>query len=212
MNTVSSQIKAEKETDKGDNHKKVKRFFFYKPTATSKEKLYGYGLAPRSHFLEVLIVILILQLLAFILIFTHVVTKISWEDALKVFLPLGTAIIVFRQWQATRHEISIDKYYDRLDTANKRLEALNDVPKVNMHVFAELDKLEYVVMKYELGYMYPKLAYRAIENFKGLCKDRPGFHERASQLIEIAVYLDKTKCVVRKICDECVIAASNATS
>ena len=129
----------------------------------------------------------------------------AWSQAFTAILSLGIAIIAYRQWRAARHEITIDKYNDRLEVANKRLEVLQtDKPTPeDMHVFAELDKLEYVIAKYEYGFMSPVLALRALNKFKGLCMDRRGFRGKAAHWVDTASYRDITRLVVKSVCKHC---------
>ena len=136
---------------------------------------------------------------------------VPWSQAFTAILSLGIAIIAYRQWRAARHEISIDKYYDRLETTNKRLEALQtDKPTPeDMHAFSELDKLEYVIVKYEYGYISAALALRALKNFKGLCMDRTGFREKALHWVIKASYREITRSVVRGVCEECEAAGNS---
>jgi hypothetical protein len=78
-----------------------------------------------------------------------------------------------------------------------------------MHAFAELDKLEYVIVKYEYGYISPVLMLRAVKNFHGLCIDRKGFSEKASHWVQQASYRDITRTVVRIVCEECRLSAKS---
>jgi hypothetical protein len=99
--------------------------------------------------------------------------------ALKDILQVAAVVIgfgvAFYQWRLARYEASLEKYYDRLDIANRRLNTLieqawsnkpdpkefdvyDNPPKVgvslfDMWVFAELDNLEYVIQKYRRGYI-----------------------------------------------------------
>lgn len=170
---------------------------------TAIRKLKQYRLHRKSHTRELVFILLFLGLVFLVIrsiVSEESAKQVQWPQALGAMLSLGGAIIVYRQWLATRHEISIDKYYDRLDVANKRLEALPDVQKAHMHVFAELDKLEYVIIKYQLGYISPQLAFRAVSNFEQLCITRPGFQQALRILLPGAAYLYKTKYVVTQIC------------
>lgn len=132
-----------------------------------EKELHKYGFSRRSNAENILAVLTILGFVTGIvalLIYGFRVDKVSWSDAFMPLISLGAAIVAFQQWRENRYEISIDKYYDRLESANKRLECL-DIPKEKMHVYVELDKLEYVIVKYELGFIPAKFAKRAIDNF-----------------------------------------------
>lgn len=153
--------------------------------------------------IKVLLIVAFVSFITWLVVITFNLEKVDWTQAFGSILSLGVAIEVYRQWIAARHEISIDKYYDRIDSVNERMEVLPDANKELMHTFAELDKLEYVLVKYELGYIPPTLALRAILNFKGHCKDLKGFHGRASTWVNKAAYLYITKNVVNTICNDC---------
>jgi hypothetical protein len=97
----------------------------------------------------------------------------------------GTIVLSlgYLQWRAARHESSFDKYYDKLDIANRRfdswrIEALKNQPEDlqshlrTMFIFAELDNLEYVLEKYKLGYVRQGLVRRAIRTFRSRCEDQ----------------------------------------
>lgn len=174
----------------------------------ARKQLKQYGFTSKSTLLELSLVLLILafvSLVIWIIVRDFNLQRVPWSQAFTAVLSLGIAIIAYRQWGGARHEISIDKYYDRLEVANRRLELVqNNKPSAeDMHAFAELDKLEYVITKYEYGYISAVLALRALENFKGLCRDRDGFSELASRWVKRAAYRKVTKEIVNKVCDEC---------
>ena len=170
-------------------------------------QLEQYGFHKKHRIVELAIIGLILagvSLITWAIVVCLEFQRVAWSNAFTAILSLGIAIIAYRQWHAARQEISIDKYYDRLDVANKRLEVLTDKPSPeDMHAFAELDKLEYVIAKYEYGYMPSILALRALNNFKGLCRDRKGFREKASCWVNKASYRDVTRRVVMSVCERC---------
>ena len=174
----------------------------------AEEELQQYKFDRRSSVAELLAIVLFLACVSIIIWIT--VRKLGlqpvpWSDAFTAILSLGIAIIAYRQWRAARHEISIDKYYDRLESANKRLEVLetNKPTAEDMHAFAELDKLEYVIVKYEYGYISPVLALRALKNFHGLCMDRAGFSDIALFWVNKASYRQITRRVVGAVCEKC---------
>jgi hypothetical protein len=65
-----------------------------------------------------------------------------------------------------------------------------------------MDKLEYVLMKYKIGFMPVELVLRAIENFRSLCRYRNNFHSCASNYIAKSAYLPETSKLVLVILDE----------
>ncbi len=97
--------------------------------------------------------------------------------------------LAYLQWRAARHEVSFDRYYERLNLANQRFDAARlkelegDPPALKEHlytmfVFAELDNLEYVLGKHRLGYVRVGLACQALRAFEARCDD-DGFRDAA---------------------------------
>ena len=190
-------------------YKRLSRYFVDKEVFDAAETLEQYGFPRKSAIKEIAAIVLFLAIVSLV-IWLVGVERVAWTQAFSAILSLGVAIVAYRQWRAARHEISIDKYYDRLEVANKRLEALDtDKPTADdMHVFAELDKLEYVIAKYEYGYMSPVLALRALNNFRAICMDRRGFRGRASEWVNKASYRPITRLIVNKVCEHCTPADS----
>jgi hypothetical protein len=178
---------------------------FPEEEASAAKELKGIYKLRRKSSITGIIVVLVVLVVVFVSIRVAVGEEyfrlVTWDKIFTSVLSLGVAIIAYRQWIAARHEISIDKYYDRLDVANKRLELLynGDEHKMDMHVFAQLDKLEYVLVKYSLGYMSSLLARRAVLDFKGYCEDTK-FRSLACHWVKEAAYLAKTQEVVALIC------------
>jgi hypothetical protein len=170
-----------------------------------KRELQQYSFLEKNYIPQ-LAIIIIISLAALFLIYISLskfIHSFISSEALKVFISLAVAIIAYWQWRKNRHEISIDKYYDRLENANKRLECLNTMTNNKMHVFVELDKLEYVKVKYELGFIPPEFAKRAIDNFKCHCKNIQDFKKLVEEIIEESAYLPETKKTVKAIIEEC---------
>jgi len=111
-------------------------------------------------------------------------------------LGLGAFLVAFQQWRAARKEATLEKYYERLDVANRRKEVLDGVDHFDMYVFAELDNLEYVIEKYKLGYISPEQAFRGLRAFRSRC-EHPDFRERALRWVGRAGYMEDTEGVVR---------------
>jgi hypothetical protein len=99
----------------------------------------------------------------------------------------ATFIVSYFQWQLARHEISFDKFYEKLNITNQTInacglkEARDHAGEIdhlrNMRVFAQLDTLEYVLGKYRLGFVEFDLVDRAIRTFRSDC-DIPWFAEK----------------------------------
>jgi hypothetical protein len=118
------------------------------------------------------------------------VTRAQQRPILRAILqtvPIAPAFIAFLlgylQWRANRHEVSFDKYYDRLDKTNAAFDGWRTVAlpvgseelrshKYTMFIFSELDTLEYVLEKYKLGFVRRELAERAIRGFTSRCRDQ----------------------------------------
>jgi hypothetical protein len=126
----------------------------------------------------------------------HVNQTVKWTDVSQVASGIAAFLVLFWQWRRARQEASLEKFYDRLDMANKRMVAVVEqelaqkdprhqsplvgVSIFGMWVFAELDNLEYAIEKYRLGYMSGENFDRAVATFESRCKYLPGFGAEAS--------------------------------
>lgn len=106
-------------------------------------------------------------------------------------LAIAGLVSGFQQWRAARRETSLDKYYERLKLANERLnewpcarallanqildDEAQESPRAkadherHMYMHVELDNLEYAIQKYQIGYMAPEVALRALRTFRNRC-------------------------------------------
>jgi len=50
-------------------------------------------------------------------------TGSNWAQILLAFVAGAGIVFGYQQWRAVRQEISLDKYYDRLELVNRRLDA-----------------------------------------------------------------------------------------
>jgi hypothetical protein len=100
---------------------------------------------------------------------------------------VGVLITGLQQWRAARDEITLDKFYERLETSNKLLDSWQEarafvslVPREKdveperyyrrvMYVYRELDNLEYGLAKYRIGNMSAENAYRCLRTFRARC-------------------------------------------
>lgn len=132
-----------------------------------------------------------------------------------------TFSLAYLQWRAGRQEASFERYYDRLDIANRKFDAsmtaeAKDSPEklkchlYTMFTFAELDNLEYVLEKYKLGYVRQELAERAVRAFRSRCEDNVRFCHEALLWIgadegqeKAKGYERSTREIVRHIIREC---------
>ena len=87
-----------------------------------------------------------------------------------------TFVVSYIQWHLARHEISFDKFYDRLSIANQYVNAVGIKERdddldhhKNMRVFAQLDNLEYMLGKHKLKFVEFDLVDRAIRTFRSEC-------------------------------------------
>ncbi|HYH47205.1 MAG TPA: hypothetical protein VEG34_16110 [Thermoanaerobaculia bacterium] len=132
-------------------------------------------------------------------------------------LTLGALAFGYQQWREAREEASLERYYERLEYANKRRgdspesvhkilkdlipELADDDAAVLMYVFVELDNLEYAACKYRLGYMRPSQALRALRTFEGRCLS-PDFRRIAyARVSRCADYHPYTTMIVTKVCN-----------
>jgi hypothetical protein len=130
-------------------------------------------------------------------------------------ITVGAFVFGFRQWRSNQREISLEKFYDRLDIVNRRLDqwpgarklvshfwgedCLGESYEKAMYVYVELDNLEYVLEKYTRGYMDAKDAFRGITTFESRCSS-PEFRRLACQQVSKAGYRSSTIRIVNRIC------------
>lgn len=144
-------------------------------------------------------------------------TDFSGADVATMILALGALVIGYQQWREAREETSMEKYYERLDMANRRREQdsetvhskmKNSIPELAdeppsflMYVYVELDNLEYLATKYRLGYMRHGQARRGLHTFQRRCKT-PEFKRVAAIRVMQGDYRRYTANIVRRVCEE----------
>ena len=139
----------------------------------------------------------------------HEQSRTMMSQAFSVMVALGALWLGLQQWLAARHETSMDKFYDRLDRASKRLDELNlcrikpnplpgkrETYELIACVYTELDNLEYAVEKYRLGYMKDEFAHRALKTFENRCQ-YPEFRRLVLEMVDNVGHTDRTANVVR---------------
>jgi hypothetical protein len=150
---------------------------------------------------------------------------------------LAGAVITFWQWSRARFEASLEKFYERLDIANRHLSTMiekswdqclqnsgssthisiyDNPPNVgvslfDMRVFAELDNLEYVVEKYRQGYIEPRQACRGLQTFISRCERDAEFRSRASYFVRASAYHKNIVPIVDNICNKVVCDETDKT-
>lgn len=184
----------------------------------SRKYLEQYGFKPRSLWKRGYMHIATIIVLAIgVGIALHLLTNLAGTDVAVAITALGTLMVGFVQWREARHENSMDKYYERLDFANRRRENGKGVayemdralePEASepdrdrmMYVYAELDNLEYVAEKYRLGYMTARQACRGLRAFQRRCFNRD-FRNLALKRVQSGDYNRGTARIVARICQE----------
>lgn len=122
----------------------------------------------------------------------------------------AAAFFAYYQWTDARREASLDKFYDRLSLVNERYYSWEEARHLvdhfwgsgepadfqrAMYVYLELDNLEYIMFRYQLGFVTTPLLRRAIRTFRSRCQSRE-FSSLAMQLVNGAGYHSKTVEIV----------------
>lgn len=134
---------------------------------------------------------------------------------LSPFATLGLLFAGLWQWRSARREISMEKYYERLDISNQWWKSSPPVqrmmagfsrepedPEMTMYVCLEIDNLEYIIEKYRIGYVDEEQACRALKAFQIRCLSSSEFKQIARRRIHLGDYTCRTARVVCRICDE----------
>lgn len=117
--------------------------------------------------------------------------QLSGPETVTAIVAVSAFILGYQQWSAARNEIALDKYYERLEITNQRLDKWpaarllagtwpaadnsqhfkeEELFHRTMYVYRELDNLEYAVVKYRLGYMSSETALRCLRTFRVRCQ------------------------------------------
>ncbi len=150
-----------------------------------------------------------------VLVLIAAITIIGQGQYSALLLSVSIFILGFQQWRAARDETAMDRFYERINLSNQKLEnwpaaremltvAWKDNPAFQreMYVYVELDTLEYVIEKYKLGYMSEEHTLRGLENFKSRCLYSKEFRDLAFDNVRTSSYNPTTIAVVDQICQE----------
>jgi len=163
---------------------------------------------PRAEILLSFVVVLIIG----------IGSKLGLDESLFIatFSALGAVVFTYQQWRESRHETSMDKYYERLDIANRKRkeggklvyemmrypqQGIIAEPQKMLYLYAELDNLEYVIEKYRLGFMPPEQACRGLRTFQQRCRSEE-FRNLALARVRHGDYHDDTSRVVETVVAE----------
>ncbi len=132
-------------------------------------------------------------------------------------IALIATILGLQQWSAARNEISLDKFYERLEVLNKTLDACklardfagpwfgesslsgDDRYERTMYVYREIDNLEYSIAKYKIGFMSSPNALRCLRTFRARCRTSEEFCVLAMHCVSANLGYDaETKTVVTR--------------
>ena len=163
-----------------------------------------------------LILLTSIAILTLVGTFFHDALGLTSTETATMIVALGALVLGYQQWGEARHEASMEKYYERLDIANRRREGATqsvfemmkgslpalagEDPTRLMYVYVELDNLEYVVGKYRLGFMSPGQACRGLRTFQRRCLS-PEFRKIALLRVRAGDYGRDLVRVVEKICE-----------
>lgn len=159
-----------------------------------------------------------------VLLINHTINQKDHLINLFDILVKSFAVLVFFvanvQWWATRRESSFDKYYDKLSGVNKNLidwknfklendREAKDISLYDAMIFAELDILEYALVKYKMGYIDKVVVEKALDHFVSCCVYRENFKLSLNRIVGrnskkswLIAYLPETYFAVIKILQE----------
>jgi hypothetical protein len=126
--------------------------------------------------------------LVLVVAFVTALVRGAPETVVGGLVALGAVLVGAQQFAAARNEVSLEKFYDRLQVTNDRLEEYratrefiglpygwtqdrvdDDQFHRRMYVFRELDNLEYSIAKYRIGFMSRDNAHRSLRTFTARC-------------------------------------------
>lgn len=183
------------------------------------DKLRIYGIERKKWVFWVTGVMLYLMMLlatvVLILVWHYLSITQDVDVGIEAFLGIGVAFAGIYQWRSAKYEMSIDRFYERLSYTNTKLfewessrvllseEWVDDkVFQREMYVYLELDNLEYIIQKYQHGFMEPHDAHRALTCFSSRCKNSRAFKALAIENVSKAGYKPETRCAICRLCQD----------
>ncbi|WP_143272014.1 hypothetical protein [Azospirillum brasilense] len=141
--------------------------------------------------------------------------KLKAGELIGIITVVAGLFTGYYQWRMSRYEASLERLYERIDVSNRRLaDVINyanqdknpyEHPRLaglsvfDMWVFAELDNLEYVLEKYQFGWIKYHHVYRSLVTLKARCAADQTFCRRAIESCGISGYQSSTCSVVARI-------------
>ncbi len=135
-----------------------------------------------------------------------------------VLVAAAAGVFTYQQWADSRREESLDRFYQRLGQVNARYaqwegaralvpsfwqfaedDGKHPAYEKQLYVYLELDNLEYMLVRYELGFVSKELLMRALRTFASRMVHK-GFRDLAGDLVNGAGYSQLTGAVVNAIC------------
>lgn len=188
--------------------------------AKMKDYLAHYCFEPPKWFkrLSLWLLITAAVLTVLVILAIGVLDRAEGERLLSALSPVATMGLLIAglwQWRGARQEISMDKYYERLEISNQWWKASPSVrsvmsgstqefedPDMTMYVCLEIDNLEYMIEKYRIGYVDDEQACRGLKAFQVRCLHSLEFKSIARRRVHLGDYTPRTTKVVCKVCDE----------
>ena len=134
-------------------------------------------------------------------------------EIIAAILAGGALVLAYVDSMLGRRESSMDKFYERLEIANRHRSDLTHqgmrMIDTNRYVFTELDNLEYVIERYRFGYMSASLAARGLNTFEsrfgidnfyeelcGIMRNNPAYNQSTHAVVVTLIAKHEQKAVV----------------
>lgn len=138
----------------------------------------------------------------------------DYTQLASMILAGGAFLVGLQQWKLSRAELAFDKFYERLDIVNNRLDQwpaarnmvkqfwgeadIDEEYQKRMYVYVEIDNLEYATQKYKMRFMVLDDVYREVTLFESRCVSEE-FRCYASSQVDVAGYRQDTREIVHRI-------------